>query len=263
MVTNNGGSFVLRLPVISGRSVGVYIVGQKQDDTFNPTGELGRAAKDEITYRFGENREEYYAKSLFDDVESNYFNWLITSNDLIFISFEKLEMEQRRDANAWGDEDNFDINTAISENVFDMIALVDNVKVVTNAQTAEAYVEVTGRDLMKLLIEDGSFFFNPSVTSDPSSVFANESSWGKQGDVKEADMMSGVYNNPIGRVRRISGEIDVFANRINMSIDYIIKGVLSQLANVEIVPDYVFDSWGDDRTEYIELQPKEEKNGSL
>ncbi len=263
MVTNNGGSFVLRLPVISGRSVGVYMVGQKQDDTFNPTGELGRAAKNEIMYRFGENREEYYAKSLFDDVESNYFNWLITSNDLIFISFEKLEMEQRRDANAWGDEDNFDINTAISENVFDMIALVDNVKVVTNAQTAEAYVEVTGRDLMKLLIEDGSFFFNPSVTSDPSSVFANESSWGKQGDVKEADMMSGVYNNPIGRVRRISGEIDVFANRINMSIDYIIKGVLSQLANVEIVPDYVFDSWGDDRTEYIELQPKEEKNGSL
>ena len=30
-VTNNGGSFVLRLPVISGRSIGVHMVGRKQD----------------------------------------------------------------------------------------------------------------------------------------------------------------------------------------------------------------------------------------
>jgi hypothetical protein len=253
-VTSNGGSFIIKLPVISARSAGVEAIIN------NPTegkviGQLGRATKDETTYKFGK-QGEYYVKSEFGDIDSNYFNWLISSNDLLFISFEKLEMETKRNKFAYGDEDNFDINTAISEGVYDMIALVDDVKVVTNSQSSESYVEITGRDLMKLLIEDGSFFFNPSTTSNPSSVFMNESSYGKQGDIREADEMNNTYNNPINRLRRVTGEIDIFANRINMDIGYILKGVISQLANVEIVPGYVFDSWKNERTKFIELQPK-------
>ena len=260
-VTSNGGSFTMRLPIISARSVGVMVIQSYSKDKKNPeyAGQLGRASKDSSTYNFG-NNGEYYAKSTFDDIESNYFNWLISSNDILFLSFEKLKMEIKRDEYAFGDEDNFDIKTAISEGVYDMIALVDEVKVVTSSQNSEAYVEVTGRDLMKLLIEDGSFFFNPSTTSDPSQVFMNEQSYGKQGDIKEADQMNNTYNNPINRLRRVTGEIDIFANRINMDIGYILKGVISQLANVEVVPGYVFDSWGEDRTKFIELEPvKKEK----
>lgn len=139
-----------------------------------------------------------------------------------------------------------------------MIGLVDDVAMVTDANSGNSYVEVTGRDLMKLFIEDGSFFFNPSTTSDPSTVFINEHSTGKQGDIREADQVKNTYNNPINRLRRITGEIDVFANRINMDIGYILKGVISQLANIEVVPDYVFDSWGDARTKFIELYPQKE-----
>ena len=87
--------------------------------------------------------------------------------------------------------------------------------------------------------------------------FGNDQSAGKQGDIKEADFMNNVYNNPVNRLRRPSGEIDIFANRINMDIGFILKGVISQLANVEVVPGYVFDSWGNDRTKFIELKPKE------
>ena len=119
-------------------------------------------------YKFDGN---YYSKSEFDDIESNYFNWLISSNDLLFISFEKLEMEKKRDWWAFGDEDQFSLESIISSGVYDMIGLVDDVKVTTNSQNSEAWVEITGRDLMKILIEDGSFFFNPSTTSDPSTVF--------------------------------------------------------------------------------------------
>jgi len=254
-VTSNGGSFTMKLPIISARNAGIVSVGKNEKGVFNPSGKFGRATKDKTAYKFG-NQGEYYVKSEFGDIESNYFNWLISSNDLLFISFEKLEMETKRDEFAFGDEDNFDINTAISQGVYDMIALVDDVKVISNSQNSDAYVEITGRDLMKLLIEDGSFFFNPSTTSDPSSVFMNKSSYGKQGDIKEADYMNTTYNNPINRLRRPTGEIDIFANRINMDIGYILKGVISQLANVEIVPGYVFDSWGKERTKFIELQPK-------
>lgn len=259
-VTVNGGSFVIRLPIISSRSSG--IVGFSTSEKINNgekdyVGQFGRAQKK--LYNFGTSRGEYFAKSSFNDLSSNYFNWLISSNDLLFISFEKLKMELNRQEYASGDEDQFDIQTSISDGVYDMIGLVDDVSVVSDSNSSTGYVEVTGRDLMKLLIEDGTFFFNPSTTSDPSAVFMNEQSYGKQGDIREADVLHNTYNNPINRLRRITGEIDIFANRINMDIGYILKGVISQLANVEIVPSYVFDSWGEERTKYVELEPKKEK----
>lgn len=265
-VTSNGGSFSIRLPIISARSEGVRVIYEVLKDangerTYGDmSGQQGTASKNDVSYEYG-NKGEYYAKSSYDDIEANYFNWLISSNDLLFISFEKLEMEMVKDTAEWynGDVDNFKISTMLSEGIYDMIALIDDVKVVTNAQTSEAYVEITGRDLMKLLIEDGSFFFNPSTTSDPSAVFTNEQSYGKQGDIREADVMNNTYNNPINRLRRVTGEIDIFANRINMDISYILKGVISQLANVEVVPGYVFESWGEDRTKYIELEPEKKE----
>jgi hypothetical protein len=274
-VTSNGGSFTMRLPIISARSEGVSVIteilkGKNGEREYGDmAGQRGNASKNDVSYEYGE-RGEYYAKSSFDDIEANYFNWLISSNDILFISFEKLDMELVKDfykdveGNSYqsGDTDNFKVSTKLANGVYDMVGLVDEVKVVTNSQSSEAYVEITGRDLMKLLIEDGSFFFNPSTTSDPSRVFANEQSYGKQGDIREADVMNNTYNNPINRLRRVTGEIDIFANRINMDISYILKGVISQLANVEVVPGYVFETWGEDRTKYIELEPeKKENNG--
>lgn len=272
-VTSNGGSFTMRLPIISARSEGVSVIteilkGKNGEREYGDmAGQRGNASKNDVSYEYGE-RGEYYAKSSFDDIEANYFNWLISSNDILFISFEKLDMELVKDfykdveGNSYqkGDTDNFKVSTKLANGVYDMIGLVDEVKVVTNSQSSEAYVEITGRDLMKLLIEDGSFFFNPSTTSDPSGVFANEQSYGKQGDIREADVMNNTYNNPINRLRRVTGEIDIFANRINMDISYILKGIISQLANVEVVPGYVFETWGEDRTKYIELEPEKKQN---
>ena len=151
--------------------------------------------------------------------------------------------------------DDFNISTKVSGFVYDMIGLVDDVRVVTNSANAEAYLEVTGRDLMKLLIEDGSFFWNYSTTSDPTTIFANQQQAGKQGDINDVDLSGQIYNDPINRIRQLSGEIDIFANGINMDIAFILKGVISKLANIEVVPSYVFDSWGKDRTKFTELKP--------
>lgn len=253
----NGGSFSFRLPIINAK--GFMSVLMKKNPSEKDWAQKGQSEKNSANlYEYGE--KEYYSKSSFAEVEANYFNWLISSNDLIFLSFEKLAMEpDRKNKDYENDKDHWGINTAISGNVYDMIGLIDNVSVKTDANSGNAYVEVSGRDLMKLFIEDGSFFFNPSTTSDPSTVFVNDQSYGKQGDIKEADQVKNNYNDPINRLRRITGEIDVFANRINMDIGYILKGVISQLANIEVVPDYVFDSWGEDRTKFVELYPKKNK----
>lgn len=257
LVEKNGGSFTIRLPIINARSAGLTLIwryfGENRESS-EDTGWFGKVTKNDMVYRHDEG---YYSKNDFNDIEANYFNWLISSNDLLFLSFEKLEMETRE--HEYDDTDANQVVVNLAEGVYDMIGLVDSVKVITSPATASGYVEVTGRDLMKLLIEDGSFFFNPSTSSNPSVVFLNEQSYGKQGDIKEADLLNNTYTNPINRLRRISGEIDIFANRTNMDLSFILKGVMSQLANVEVVPSHVFNDWGDDRTKYVELEPTKEK----
>lgn len=252
----NGGSFVMRLPIISMQGGAVVRVFDSGEEKLG-----GYLSKNDASYEYGDNGE-YYVKSSFDDIEGNYFNWLISSNDLLFISFEKLDMElirQTTDDIYNSDTDTFEIGTKLAEGIYDMIGLVDEVKVVTNPQNSDGYVEVTGRDLMKLLIDDGSFFFSNANATDPSTVFANENS-SQQGDIKGANFLNENYNNPINRLRLIGGEIEIFKDRYYMEISYILKGVMSRLANVEIVPSYVFDSWGNERTKYIDLEPEKKES---
>lgn len=249
-VTDNGGSFTIKLPILS---VNSNLMIMKNVE--NPEHYLGEKyifdKNSSSLYNF--NKGEYYSKAELNESNFNFFEWLISSNDLLFISFERLKMEKIRANPDFLSSDSFDVKTKISEGVFDMIALVDDVKVTTNAQ-GEGYVEVSGRDLMKMLIEDGSFFFNSSVSSNSTNIFLNED-YSQRGDFRDIVEVGGDVN-PINRLRTILGEIDVFANRLNMDISFILKGVISQLTNIEVVPGNIFDSWGDDRTKYIELQPK-------
>jgi len=250
-VDKNGGNFTIKLPMVSAESASNLILKNSDNDV---TGQFGRATKNSFMKNFDNN--QFYSKNDFGaSGNNNYFNWLISSNDLIFISFEKLQMETNRSEKLQNsDDDNFDINTNIASGVYDMIGLVDEVKVVTDAQTCTSHVEIQGRDLMKLLIDDGSFFFNPSISSESQNVFSNMS--GKHGDIRDVDYLNNSYNNPLKRLRYITGEIDIFKNKVNQNIDYILKGVISKLANIEVIPDYVFDSWGKDRTSFNDLKSK-------
>lgn len=251
-VTDNGGSFTMKLPIISVNTSQTIMKNVKNSEEYYSKYHFEK--NNSSFYSF--NKDEYYSKAEVNESNFNFFEWLISSNDLLFISFERLKMEKLRANPDFNISDSFDIKTKISEGVFDMIALVDDVKVTTNAQ-GEGYVEVSGRDLMKMLIEDGSFFFNSSVSSNSTNIFLNED-YGKRGDSRDVVEIGGNVN-PMNRLRIISGEIDVFANRLNMDISFILKGVISQLTNIEVVPGNIFDSWGDDRTKFIELQPKKNK----
>lgn len=245
----DGASFTLSLPIINTSSKGNYISVLSNDKEVK---NFRRAAKDDgsKSRSLFSNGKEFYQKTPLSQVEANYFSWLISPQDLLFISFEQLDLEKIRKTLAT-DSDNFSIETKIAGQVFDMIALVDSVKVVTDDVNCTANVEVTGRDLMKLLIEDGSFFFNIATTNSSNTVFANE----VQGDVKDINFINGQQNNPLFRMRLDSTEIDIFRNRIKQSIEYVLKGVVSQLSNIEVVPNYVLDSYGDKRTKFIDLKP--------
>lgn len=243
-VTSDGGTFSIRLPIINSMEQLIHV---------NPFINSSNAFVKTLTYtdRSAQKIDMYkYDKFFFHKggmkaMDKNYFNWLIQSNDLIFISFEKLEMEKN-----------------LGVNVFDMIGLVDNVVVEQNAN-GQGSVIVSGRDLMKLLTDDSSLFFNNSAVWGESQIFANTESMGKQGDIRDADMSgSNGESSPINRLRRATNQIDIFAAPINRSLEFILKGVISQLANIEVVPDYVFEDWGDRRTRFTELYPDVSSNTS-
>ena len=237
-VTVSGGTFAITLPIINSLQDLINIeTNVKEND--KKLSYVDRSAQKKDLYEFGKS---FFHKGGMVSMEHNYFNWLISSNDLLFISFEELEMEK--------DNDN---------KVFDMIGLVEQVSV-NQDSNGQGSVTVTGKDLMKLISDDNSLFFNTSTAWGDSQIFTNTESLGKQGDIRDADMKGGVYNNPINRLRRSTNQIDVFTSPINRSIDYIIKGVISQLANIEVVPDYVFETWGNRRTKYAEIYPSVSSN---
>lgn len=222
-VSSDGGSFSFTVPVIhsvsSSDSIGGY---------------MPRALRTDMYYY--NNNKDFFHKIGVNTFHSNFFNWLIQSNDLVFISFEELEME--RDSG---------IKT------FDMIGLVERV---TESQDANGNgtVTVSGRDLMKLINDDSSLFFNTSSAWGNSQIFANEESAGKQGDIRDVGSNDAKLTS-MQRIRRSTNEIDVFAAPFNRNISFIIKGVISQLANIEVVPGDTFTAWGDRRTKFNDLYP--------
>ena len=281
-VTANGGNFSMRLPFIYGIVNDDYqweTTDEKNEGKVRTS--MATVIESQRYYaspQFRENpiergsvRDSFYMKTDYTkaDERNSFFHKLMQSNDLLFISFsEKMDSEsayEKADISGeqysleeagWQGYDSHWISKVASVNSFDMIVLIDNININKSADGTTASIEVSGRDLSKLLIDDGTFWFSLSTTSDPSRIFYNEQGYGKQGDVKDVDYMDGKYQ-AINRVRCTGNELDIFRNLTNQSIDFVIKGALSRLANIEIVPSTTFEYW-DNRTYWLDVHPDEE-----
>lgn len=265
-VSHDGGRFSLNFQfLVSDNGEDMY-AAEDADGTLSAggNGNIFRLSKHH-TKTWTKNSK--FAKVDTDTPESrSFFHSIFSPNDLLFLSFtselEPVETDNNitntiqsdiiRLYNEYIDSDN--IAKIASQNAFDMIALVDNVIFNKNAPRGSLEIEVVGRDLSKLLIDDGTFFFNFSTTKDPSRIFYNEQGYARQGDVR--DVTDGV-SLAVNRMRKPMGGVDIFYNQINQSIDYVIKGVLSQLANIEIVPSNTFEYW-ENRTKWLETHPDDE-----
>lgn len=148
-----------------------------------------------------------------------FFHNIISTNDLIFIRFESLESEDLKDRN--------DLSFEVSKdrlvgNIYDMIGLVDSNVVSMNAANGDVSIDVTGRDLIKLLIEDGSYFFPIQFATD---LFIN------------------IQDNK-KLVQRLvtTGKFYVFAGF--RSIRRTLQFVMNHLSHTGVVPDNLFDAYG-------------------
>lgn len=162
---------------------------------------------------------------------SNYIQY----NDIVFIRFEKLQIEETQIDKNFG----FEVSkNDLPYQFFDMIALVDNVTTSINAVTTDSVVSVSGRDLMKLFIEDGSYFMPfRFIEGDPFHFFNIDT------------------NSKFFKRNFQSGSYDYMFAYDFRSISSVFGFIVNHISNLGITGDSdLFSSYENKRTKAYKLQ---------
>lgn len=170
----------------------------------------------------------------------DFFEKHLQFNDLVFIRFERLQVEERNT-----DPENEGLYVSMQKlssesypvtRVWDMIGLIDNVIASTNHDSSNKSITVSGRDFSKLITDDGAYFFPLKFISNeenPSMFAAGDrgSSWFKR--------------------NVITGQFDqYFFNYDFKSIQNYAFFILNHLSTIGIIDDSVFSSWGERRSKF-------------
>lgn len=167
-------------------------------------------------------------------IQTDFFHRIFQQNDIVFIRFERLKLEIKDENKPYFD---FEISsTKLPGQVWDMIGLVDSCSNNSGFNMTDYSVNVSGRDLLKLIVEDGAFFLSRAYIQSAIDKFILIFDPGTKG-----------YR------RNISGQFDPlqyeFLNggrRIDDSIGFIVN----QLSNLGVLSDEsrgLFDSYGNKR----------------
>lgn len=153
-----------------------------------------------------------------------YFHNIIQENDVIFIRFEKLDLEEDREQKK--NKKDFRIDKSeLAGKIYDMIGLVDVNTVSTEGGSSNISINVGGRDLVKLFIEDGVYFYPYDFISGGGGIFANE--------------------NIGDRLERYDGQLKSRFQFGFKTIDNTLKFILNALSTIKITSDDLFDSYKD------------------
>lgn len=164
---------------------------------------------------------------------------------MIFISFDK-------DKQFFEHKDDFFVNHMYLKNKdWDMIGLIDSNSISINYEGNEESVSISGRDLTKLLIEDGSYFFAKSYANPENSdgIFFNVKI-PNSGD--SANTLNNRIDGSSKGVNRLitTGMIDMLFNPEARNINFIMNLLISRLSNIEICHDDLFKYFSDKATRF-------------
>lgn len=158
-------------------------------------------------------------------INRDWFSKFIQHNDMVFIRFEKLKKEKYEDQGKRQSSTHVvepsELNNKL---IWDMMGLVDTVSTNVDASSTDYSVNVNGRDLSKLLVEDGSYFIPLKfVEGSPDRWFYGgdpSSSWFKR--------------------NMVTGNYDYYFAFEFQRIDSVSSFIVDQLSNIGIVPDSIF-----------------------
>ncbi len=189
-------------------------------------GETNFSHKGYVNYQT-ENNELKRSKFLFHQ--------MISANDVVWISMDNPAVDPIEGLKGLSEEYNIQnpkVDPSQLPNRFwDMIGLVDSVPQSYSAPNAAVGINVSGRDCMKLLIEDSSYYLTlpdeqeRAIKAEGNFVNDNPENWGRPARVSSVNMTSKLFSLQIASARTI-GEMMSF--------------IISSMAAIEIAPDKLF-----------------------
>lgn len=156
--------------------------------------------------------------------KSFYFHQILQENDVVFIRFESLESEiDRVYPYTSNNRRKFQLSSSdIQFKTFDMIGLLDVQNQASNFANNEVSITVNGRDLMKLFIEDGVYFYPFDFIK--GGIFANA-------------------NSDDDRLQRFDGQLLSRFQFAYKKIDNILNFIINSLGTIKICSDTLFQSY--------------------
>lgn len=155
-----------------------------------------------------------------------YFDKILSKNDIVFIAFEKLDLEDKIEK-----EEYFINKETLANNSFDMIGTINEVSKSTNFTSNDMTINISGNDLTKFMNDDTFYMF-------PDMYKAN-----------------GLFYNGKDKAGLIR-----WGNKLHQNITDNFKAlptyvqfVFNALSTIEIGSNELFTSWGDKRTTYLKL----------
>jgi len=186
------------------------------------------------------SRASHLAKSVFNELKNGelkrssfFFHNIISQNDLIFIRYEVLQSEKTkriRELNTFYVDKNL-----VPGNIYDMIGLVDSNQITTNAESNDVMINIQGRDLTKLIIDDGSYFFPLEFAQ---GVFLN------------VDQTSRAQSKLLKR-NLADGKLISLNAYLERTIEFSLQFVINQLSNTGLVPNSLFSAYQKRNTKFF------------
>ncbi len=194
---------------------------------------------------------------------ADYFQNLIQNNDLIFIKFEKIGSDASRDLD--NSKDDFIDSKELYDGIFDMIGLCDICSEYGVAENSNIGISLTGRDLSKLLIDDGTYFFPVEFAAKNSEQIIKNSSSSKSAArlmISPSKVNDKGYENY--NYAADGGIIpDLQFNFDNtQTIEEWLTFIFSQLTNIDICVDTLFNAYPD-KSFIISKDDTELQNGNI
>lgn len=251
-VSKNGGQFQLTLPPLIAENInGTWQVKRKSIQFYQNsdrtslqgTGYIAEGSLYDVAATSPSDESTPHGEPPDILIRNQFlFHDIISTNDLVFVRFETLKLEgQERITDA---RQLYVSNNSLPGRVYDMIGLVDlNIQTIQPA-AVDVSIQVQGRDLSKLFIEDGAYFFFLEMS---------------QG------MIGGPGSATNGISQRLAADnaLQYLSLYFNNTIDNVFKFVINQLSNIKICPDELFTPYGNRRNYKYTQQSDKEKFNTL
>lgn len=163
----------------------------------------------------------------------SYLEKVVQINDIVFIRFERLRLEgssNSENANDLFVPLNKLANNGPDYNVWDMIGFVDSVMETYSSEDNSKSTVISGRDITKMFVEDGSYFIPLENVNDTIQNWLIRKT-------------GGVWD---GR-NIFSGEYQFVWNLGYKTINECIWFIINIMSSIGVCSDGVFSSWGDKR----------------